>query len=91
MRDLHLESVLSGDKEKIPVANRTISRDRLNAHYGNSKVAKHFAVWSIISSSLETDADERVFFSAKSPVVGWDRVASFHRAEIQGPKLLLSR
>ena len=76
---------------EIPVTDRTISRDRLNAHYGNSKVAKHFAVWSLISSLLKTDADKRVFFSSKSPVAGWDRVASFHRAETQGAKLLLSR
>ena len=61
MRHLHLECVLSGDKEEIPVANGTLSRDRLNAHYGNSKVAKHFAGWSLISSSLKTDADKRVF------------------------------
>ena len=46
MRHLRLDSVLSGDKEEeVPVADRTISRDRLNAHYGNSKVAKHFAVY----------------------------------------------
>ena len=91
MRHLRLDSVLSGDKEEVPVADRTISRDRLNGHYGNSKVAKHFAVWSLISSSLKTDADKRVFFSTQSPVSGWERVASFHRAETQGAKLLLSR
>ena len=90
MQHLHLDSVLSVDKEEIPVADRTISRDRLNAHYGNSKVAKYFAVWSLISSSLKTDADKTVFFSTKSPVAGWDRVASFHRAETQGAKLLLN-
>ena len=83
MRHLRLDSVLSGDKEEVPVADRTISRDRLNAHYGNSKVAKYFAVWSLISSSLKIDADKRVFFSTKSPVASWDRVASFHRAETQ--------
>ena len=83
MRHLRLDSVLSGDKEEVPVADRTISRDRLNAHYGNSKVTKHFAVWSLISSSLKTDPDERVFFSTKSPVAGWDRVASFI---VQKPK-----
>ena len=55
IRHLRLDSVLSGDKEEIPVADRTISHDRLNAHYDNSKVAKHFAVWSLISSSLKTD------------------------------------
>ena len=63
MRHLRLGSGLSGDKEEIPVADRTISRDCLNAHCGDSKVAKHFAVWSLISSSLKTDADKRVFFS----------------------------
>ena len=52
MRHLRLDSVLSGDKKEIPVADRMISRDRLNAHYGNSEVAKHFAVWSLTSSSL---------------------------------------
>ena len=83
MRHLRLDSVLFGDKEEVPVADRTISRDRLNAHYGNSKVTKHFAVWSLISSSLKTDPDERVFFSTKSPVAGWDRVASFI---VQKPK-----
>ena len=91
MRHLRLDSVLSGDKEEFPVADKTISHDRLNEHYGNSKLAKHFAVWSLISSSLNTDADKLVFFSAKSPVADWDRVASFHRAETQGAKLLLSR
>ena len=44
MRHLHLESVLSRDKEEVPVADRTILRDRLNAHYGISKLAKRFAV-----------------------------------------------
>ena len=84
--------MLSGDKEEVPVADMTISRDRLNAHYGNSKVAKHFAVWSLISSSLKTDdADKRAFFSTKSPVASWDGVAFCHRAETQGAKLLLRR
>ena len=83
--------MFSGDKEKVPVVDRTISRNRLNVHYGNSKVAKHFAFWSLISSSLKTDADKRVFFSTKSPVVRWDRVTSFRCAETQGAKLLLSR
>ena len=68
VRHLRLNSVLSGDEEEVPVAYRTISRDRLNAHYGNSEVAKDFAVWSLISSSLKTDANKRVFFSTKSPV-----------------------
>ena len=58
MRYLRLNSVLSGNKEEVPVADRTISRDRLKTHYGNSKVAKHFAVWSLISSPLKTDADK---------------------------------
>ena len=31
-----------------------------------------------------------VFFNTKSSVVGWDRIASFHRAETQGAKLFLS-
>ena len=44
MRHLRLNSVLSGAKEEIPVADRTISRDHLNVHYGNSKLAKHFGV-----------------------------------------------
>ena len=91
MQHLRLDYVLSGDKEEVPVADRAISRDRLNAHYDSSKVAKHFAVWSLNSSSLKIDADKRVLFRAKSPVAGWDRVASFHRAETQGAKLLLSR
>ena len=91
MRHLRLHYVLFGDKEEIPVADRTISRDRLNAHYGNSKVANCFADWSLISSLLKTDADRRALSSTKSPVAGWDRVASFHRAETQGAKLLLSR
>ena len=91
MRHLSLDSVLSGDKEEVPAMDRTISRDCLNAHFGKAKVAKHFAVWSLISSSLKTDADKRVFFSTKSPVAGWERVASFRRAETQGAKLLFSR
>lgn len=40
--------------------------------------------------TLKNEADKRVFFSKKSPVAGWEREASFHRAEIQGA-LLLSR
>ena len=91
VRRLRLDSVLSGNKEEISAADRTIPRDRLNAHYGNSKVAKHFAVWSLISSSLTTDADKQVFLSTKPPVTGWDRVTSFHRAETQEAKLLLSK
>ena len=83
--------MLAGDNEKISVAHRTISRDRLHAHDGNSRIARHFAVWSLRSSSLRTDADKRVFFNTKSPVAGWDRVASFYRAETQGAKLHLSR
>ena len=39
IRHLRLDYVLSGDKEEVLVADRTISRDRLNAHYGSSKVA----------------------------------------------------
>ena len=35
MRHLRLDFVLSGDKEQVPAVGRTISRDRLNAHYGN--------------------------------------------------------
>ena len=36
MRHPRLDSVLSGDKEEVPVADRTISRARLDAHFGNS-------------------------------------------------------
>ena len=69
MRHLRLDSVLSGNKEEIPVADRTISSDRLNAHFDNSKVAKQFAVWRLISNSLKADdADKQVFFSTTSPV-----------------------
>ena len=91
IRQLRLDSVLAGDKEEIPVADRTISRGHLHAHYGYSKVASHFAVLSLISSSLKTGADKGLFFSTKSPVAGWDRVASFHRTETRGAKALLSR
>ena len=91
IRHLRLDSVLSVDKEEVLVTDRTISRDCLNTHCGNSKVATHFAVWSLISSSLKTDAEKQVFFSTKSSVAGWDSVAFFHRAETQGAKLLLSR
>ena len=42
MPHLRLDFVLVGDKEQIPVADRTISRDRLHAHYGSAKVATHF-------------------------------------------------
>ena len=48
MRHLFLDSVLAGDKAEIAVADRMISCDRLHAHYGISKIAKHFAVWSLI-------------------------------------------
>ena len=41
MRHLRLDYVLAGDEEEIPVADRTISRDRLHVHYGTLKVAKH--------------------------------------------------
>ena len=91
IRHLRLNPMLSGEMEEIPVADRKISRDRLNAYYGNSKVAKDFAVWSLISSSLKTDADKQAFLSTKPPVVGWDRVVCFHRAETQRAKLPLSR
>ena len=90
MRHLRLDSVLAGDEDEIPVADTTFLSDSLHAQYGNSKVAKHFAVLSLISSSKK-DAGKRGFFSTKSPVDAWDRVASFHRAETQGAKLLLSR
>ena len=70
MRHLRLGSVLSGDKEEISVEDRTVSRDRLHVQHGSSKVTKYFAVWSLISSSLKTDADKRVIFSAKSPIAG---------------------
>ena len=63
MRHLRLDYVLAVDKEEIPVADRTISRNRLHAHHGSFKVAKHFAVWSLISSYLKTDADKRIFLS----------------------------
>ena len=91
MRHLRIDSMLAGNKKEIPVTERSISPDRLHAHYGNSNVAKHFTMCSLISSLLKTDADIRICFSTKSPVAGWDRVASFYRAEIQGAKLLLSR
>ena len=76
MRHLRLNSVLSGDEEEVPVGDKTISRDRLNAHYGNSEVAKDFAVWSLISSSLKTDANKRVFFSTKSSVAFFSSLIS---------------
>ena len=44
IRHLRLDSVLAGDKEEISVADRTISRNCLPAHYGKSKVAKYFAL-----------------------------------------------
>ena len=68
-RHLRLDSVLYGDKE-VPVGDRTILRDSLNAHYGNSKMTKHFTIWNLIPSSLKKNADKRVFFSTKSPVAG---------------------
>ena len=63
MRHLNQDFVLADDKKEIPVADRTISPDRLHAHYlyGSPKVAKYFAVWSLVSSSLKIDADKRVF------------------------------
>ena len=38
-RHLRLDSGFAGDKQEFSVADRTISRDRLHAHYGNSRVA----------------------------------------------------
>ena len=70
MRHLRLDYVLAGYNEEIPVAYRTVSRDCLHAHYGNPGIAKHFAVWSLILSSLKLDTDRRVLFSSKSPVAG---------------------
>ena len=83
--------VLDGEKQEVPVADRAICQDCLHAHYGKSKVAKHFSVWSLTSSSLKTNADKRVFFTTKSAMTGWYRVTFFHRAETQGVKLLLRR
>ena len=57
MRHLCLDSVLAGDKEEIPITDRTTSRDHLKAYYDSSKVAKDFAVWRLVSSSLKTDTD----------------------------------
>lgn len=51
--------------------------------YDKGKVAKHFVVRSLLSGSLETDADKRVLFSTKPPVAEWERVLSLHRAEIK--------
>ena len=61
MQHLHLDSVLDGGKEEIPVVNKAIFRYRLHAHHGKSKIAKYFALWSLISSSWKTDADKRDF------------------------------
>ena len=47
MRRVRLDSVLAGDKKDISVTDRTISRDRLHAHHGNSKVAKHFTMYGV--------------------------------------------
>ena len=66
MHHLRLDSVLAGDKKEIPVADRTISRVRMHAHNGNSKVTKHFVVWSLISSSLKTGADKHEISSVRS-------------------------
>ena len=90
-RLFRLDSMLAGDKEESPVADRTFSRYRLHARYFNSKVVNHFVVWSLIPSSLKTDIDKRVFLSTKLPVAGWDRVGIFHHAETQDAMLLLSR
>lgn len=79
-----LYPVLSSDKEEISIADMTISRDHLQAHYGKAEVAKHFAVWSFTTSVLRTNADKRVFFSTTSTVAGWETVASFHRTKPQG-------
>ena len=40
MLNFRLDFVLSGENEEIPVEDRAISRDRLHAHYGQTKVAK---------------------------------------------------
>ena len=42
MQHIRLDSVVSGDKKEVPAADRTISRDCLNAHYGNFKGSETF-------------------------------------------------
>ena len=57
MRHLCLNSVLNGEEEEVPVADKTIFRDRLHARDGKSEVSKQFTVWNIILSSLKIDDD----------------------------------
>ena len=57
MRHLRPDSAIDGETEGVLVVDRTVSRYRLQAHNKKSKVATYFAVWSLISSSLKTDAD----------------------------------
>ena len=53
--------MLAAGKQEIPVADRTISRDRLHADYGELEGSELFALWNLISTSLKTDADNEPF------------------------------
>ena len=46
MRHFRLDSVLNHEEEEIHVADRVISCDHLHVYYGQTKLAKHFALGS---------------------------------------------
>ena len=82
---------MRGNREEIPVNDKTIPRERSHAHYGEAQVAKHLAVYITISRVLKSDADKRVLLSTTSPVAGWERIATFHRTKTRGYKLFFLR
>ena len=66
MRRVRLDSVLAGDKKDISVTDRTISRDRLHAHHGNSKVAKHFTMYGVWFQARRRQMLINEYFSVRS-------------------------
>ena len=60
---LRLYFVLGHNKEEMSFADRMNPCERLYAHYGGVNVVKHFALWSLISSALNSDANKSVCFS----------------------------
>ena len=74
--------MLGGNKEEMSFAERMNPCECLYAHYGGVIVAKYFALWSLISSALKSDADKRVcVFSTGSPVAELKTIISFTPSE----------
>ena len=94
MRHFSLDYALDGEKRKILFADKTIGREYLHAHYGQTKIAKHIAVWRLNSSVLKTDADERfLLYEVASTWLENDRLFPSHRdSKSEGaPKLTSSQ